>query len=183
MVEEINYQELRRIQNDEREKRSLQKIDPDFFAQVKRYVNEKNNMLRKMDEKKDNMFSKNSIIRTKKEIENTEQIVRDIIERREKKILLKALIDSRADIKNEGDLLECEKKMYVGCYKILKSFRHEIANNKSKRELKINLLSEIPKFKLGEDIFGPFKMNEIIKVPKKIAEMLINSKKAKLADA
>lgn len=179
----ITYQELRRMQTNERDKKSVQKIDSAFFSKVKRYLVEKKALLEKMKSKKDNIFSKGAIANLTKEVSNTEAIFKDIIERREKKVLLKALMDCRLENKDAKNLLDHEIKMYEACHKILCDFKNDISKEEKKGDsLHIKILKSIPKFKWKSNLYGPFSSGDKINLPKKMAEILINGEKAELVD-
>ena len=105
----------------------LQKLDPNFFNYFVEYLNEKNKVLGK----EDSLFSYDEKKKVEKQIDNAKRIIKEIYERREKKILNIALIKSRtkSDVMDTSSFLENEKRFFDEVVKVLDVFRNDVIDN------------------------------------------------------
>ena len=87
----ITYETLFELLKREKDMTDLQKLDPNFFNDFVDYLNEKSKVL----DKEDSLFSYDEKKKVEKQIDNAKRIIKEIYERREKKILNIALIKSR----------------------------------------------------------------------------------------
>ena len=186
----ITFETLFDILRKEKNTEDLQKLEPDFFDDVVRYLNEKIEILNK-DE-----FSELEKERTRKQIESIKKMIRDLYERREKKIIMMAINKSRTGIDGTERLLEKEKEFFDETLNILNKYRKEILFNtldgkylyekkqgpeekdekKIKKETKlVRLLQPVQKF-IGKEleIYGPFETDDVANLPPIIADILIN---------
>ncbi len=199
MAEEglITYENIYEILRLEKYKKELQKLDPDFFNKVTRYINEKRIILQGY-EVKDSVFASQSITKIKKQLENIQLLLKELYEKRENKIIQMAMYNSRvnATLQDSDVLLHEEKELYESLISNLNSARNGILNSllegkkpevklvEKKQEVKepnklIRFLETVPKF-MGEDmtIYGPFNPEDIGNLPEKISLILIKNKKA-----
>ncbi len=123
----ITYETLYDLLKKERDIADLQKLDPNFFAHFVEYLNEKKRML----DKEDSLFSDDEKKKTEKQIDNAKRLIKEIYERREKKILNIALMKSRtkSNVIDMSSLLENEKKLLNDVEGVLNSFRKEVIDN------------------------------------------------------
>jgi len=178
MVEEsknYNYEELRKIHRKEKTSPELQQLDEDFYSQVAFYLKEKEELLEKM-KKSDNKFSEDASEKIKTEISNIKSIVKDIYERREKKILTTAISSTRVDGQIDLiNMLDCEEEIYNKIMKILENNRkdilekalkgegieniknlYKIGKEEQNKEL-VRVTNEVPEFKWKDgEVYGPF---------------------------
>lgn len=148
----------------------------------------------------DNRFSDDAKASAETELNNARRVLKDIYERREKKILLSCLSSSRTNngVVDLRKMLEAEKDFYSEVVEVLKKYRNKILtpvlvgeageNVKKLAEIKkeeeqsnktVGVLDDIPAFKWNNDkVYGPFKKDDIANLPKILAELLINQKKA-----
>ena len=171
----ITYAGLRKVKSKEKESKSLQKLSADFFVSVKQFLDEKEKFLEKVADKKDNLFSRQTREKVKREIANIKAMIRDIVSKREQKILTKAMLDSRVESKDYKNMLEPERELYDKVYEVLLGFRQKVMNG----DKRVVFLDDVPKFVWQDSEFGPFKKGERALLPLKVAKILINSKKAK----
>jgi DNA replication initiation complex subunit (GINS family) len=193
----ITYEVLFELLKKEKDTADLQKLDPSFFNDFVSYLNEKKNMLGK----EDTLFSYDEKKKTEKQIENAKRIVKEIYERREKKILNIALLKSRtkSNVIDTSSLLENEKKFLDEIVKVLDTFRSSIINNiidgkyaseitmqkeetgkkdvepeEGKSTKLVRFLCSVPKF-VGKELeeYGPFAEEDIANLPAEIADVLI----------
>ena len=123
----ITYETLFEILKREKDTADLQKLDFSFFDDFVDYLNEKKKLL----EKEDSLFSYDEKKKVEKQIDNAKRIIKDIYERREKKIMNIALIRSRtqSDVMDKSAFLEHEKKIFNEIVRTLDNFRKGIIHN------------------------------------------------------
>lgn len=199
MSEIITYEILYETLRKEKYKKELQPIEKDFFNKVSEYIKEKQEIL-KAQQEKDTLFS-NQIQKTRKQIENTQKILKELYERRESKIIQLAMFVSRTGTETveTAEMLEEEQEFYKKTIKSLNYYRENILHSLIKgdygktdkpKEIKtqdspqntlktVRILQQIPKF-VGEDMthYGPFEMEDVANLPLQIADLLIKNKSA-----
>ena len=176
---EATYDYLRKIQLEEKHKASLFPIESDFYSSFKSRIGQ-------LEER----LSTDPSFDGAKEQENTLKILRDVIDRRQKKILLKAQHDLLAgEVSSEG-LAEEEKELYRSIIKLLKEHESVVLNGSAQTALaeqapapeeqepellSIKILQDLPEF-VGPDmqVCGPFKQDQVVQLEKEEALLLIN---------
>jgi len=123
----ITYETLFELLKREKDMADLQKLDSSFFNDFVDYLNEKKKMLGKEDA----LFSNDEKKKVERQIENAKRIIKEIYERREKKILNIALIKSRtkSSVIDISSLLENEKIFLNYIEKVLDTFRSGVIDN------------------------------------------------------
>ena len=123
----ITYETLFELLKREKDTADLQKLDPSFFNDFVDYLNEKKKLL----VKEDTLFSYDEKKKVEKQIDNAKRIIKEIYERREKKILGIALTKSRtkSSVIDTSSLLENEKKFLNETEKVLNIFRRDVIDN------------------------------------------------------
>ena len=81
----ITYETLFELLKREKDTTDLQKLEPNFFNNFVDYLNEKKKILGKDD----SLFSYDEKKKVEKQIDNAKRIIKEIYERREKKIYCK----------------------------------------------------------------------------------------------
>jgi len=109
MVELITYETIRNAQRAEKEE-ELQKLPVNFFISIRNWLAHKEKL-------KD--------ITSLLEVENAKKLLEDIINRREKKIVLAALRTMRGELP-PSNLTDDERKFFDSVIKVLKSFRDDM---------------------------------------------------------
>jgi len=206
MDEKINitYETLFDILRLEKNTGELQKLSETFYEDVVSYLNGKENILKK----EENVFSEAERDKTQVQIQNVKKILKELYERREKKIIELALNKARtgSDIIDLSALLPQEKKLFDSLVKTFSLGRDDILANlingkqptlkesieelseekteiheeKQEEETKtVRFIHPVPKF-LGKEleIYGPFEADDIAKLPKEIADILIRKGRA-----
>lgn len=168
----IDYGVLRDIQRQELSSPRLSKLDEDFYSQIKDFLSSK----------KDDAFSSNSILKIR-EYENLQKIVVSIKEKREEKIFLMAL---RGD-KVNGSLTPEEKDLFDELVEVLGKFRGDVDGSiqdpgeMRKEELKVKVIKDIEAYKgLDGNVYGPFKKEELVSLPKAEVDWLVKAKIAEM---
>ena len=191
----ITYETLYEILRTEKNKNELQTLPTNFLQDLINYIQEKENIIQSQ-ETKDSIFSSETE-KTKKQLENTKRIIKEIYEKRERKIIELALLSSRSNEPQEtSSLLPQEKENYQNILKNLNSSRHNILINllskklpliqkpktiktENKENKLIRFIKAVPKFldtKLN--IHGPFEKEDIASLPSRIANLLVKKQRA-----
>ena len=203
MQDVITYEMLYEILREEKTKKELSKLSPDFFKNILNYIEEKKAIL-DSQQKKAGIFSLSESVKTKKQLENIQKILKELYERRENKILQLALFQSRTnEIADTSFFLEIEKAFFNDLLGSLDNYRNailisllsnkepKIEHKEEAKELKtqsrqdgiklVRILNAIPRF-VGDDlnVYGPFEEEYIASLPEKVADILIKKNKATL---
>ena len=187
----ITYEVLYDILRREKTRQEIQKLDDNFFDDIKKYIENKSSILKDL-KTKSSIFAQKEIEKTEKELINIKKIVKDIYEKRESKItqlaLSSAITNKMQDI---SGLLHQEKTIFDGLIKFLKESREGLLRDlleedkpkviKSEQESikTVRILQPIPRF-VGDDLeeYGPFEEEYIASLPIKVVELLIKNSKA-----
>jgi len=126
----ITYETLFDLLRNEKTRESLQKLDESFYADVRNYMLEKNTLL-ESQEKGSDLFSATEKDKTEKQLINARRIIKEIYDRREKKIISMALNKSRisSNLIDTSVLLEEEKKVFEQIVGLLNNYRNNILLN------------------------------------------------------
>lgn len=181
----ITYNDIYEAARKERYSDQLQQLPKNFVSEVADYLKEK----REISSKQDDIFS-DVIVKTKKQLENAITLFKELILRRKKKILSLVLIAAETGISKQDfeNMLSFEKTLFE---ELMKSID---ISDKNLNELLIGGHTEEQKNEMivfndfveefvgidGEKM-GPFEKGQIVNIPKEIAKILIDSKKAELA--
>ncbi len=174
----ISYETIRNVQRKEKEEKELQKLPENFFPLAKEWLRNKENSAK----------DATSII----ELENAKNLLEDIINRRETKIVIAALSTVRGNPPPEG-LTDEETKLFDSIIMLLKNFKSEMQEqiigcesiaedkiNSAKEAVtaaiskKLRFTADVPEF-IDEDMktYGPFKAGDRAEIPLSVAETLI----------
>lgn len=205
MVQEvvITYETLFELLHREKERTDLQKLEPAFFNDVIGYIKDKKKIL----EAKDSTFAQEEKRKTERQLENIYKMLKEIYERREKKIISLALDKSRtkSNLIDTSALLKEEKIVFEALSDLLDTYRNSILYSvlnermpfmqpiviktpkeefKPASELKkptklVRFMSCISKF-VGPELeeYGPFDEEDIANLPFEVADVLITKGKA-----
>lgn len=182
----ISYQDIYDLLRKEKYSEELLQLPKSFFNGVAVYISEKKEII----SKEHDLFSE-AIIKTKKQLDNTLEMIKEIIVRRKKKILNLSFIASETGInkKDFDNMLAYEKELFQAVTqhleKITKDFSNML-NGVSEKELKHKLIrfkSDSKSFLDAEgNILGPFKEGEIANLPSEIVQILIQDESAELVN-
>ena len=179
----ITYAELYEFLRREKYSEQLQVLPKNFFNEASSYFKDKRRIANKSNELFDEAISK-----TKKQLENAITILKELISRRQKKVVNIAFVASKTGIskRDSENMLDNEVKLFD---KMLKSFEDDekmimdvitgIDQGKDLKNQLVRFTQETGEF-LGPDErrLGPFKPGEIANLPQKISEILVNGGKA-----
>ena len=192
MTNLITYETLFEILQKEKVRKELQRLDESFNSNFIRYLDEKTSILN--SQKSKNSIFSNEIQKTEKQVENIKRIIKDLYERRERKIVEAALFSARNPKKVqqlESTMLSEEKDLFEKLIFDLSNSREQILkklldhkkletnNTKEEENSLIKFISAVPKF-IGSDnnTYGPFEKEDISSLPSKISNILISKKRA-----
>ncbi len=182
----ITYNELYDALRKERYSEQLQPIPKNFVKEVAAYLKDK----KEIANKKSDDFS-DTILKTKKQFENSIAIFKELMLRRKKKILELAFIAAETGISKRDfeNMLAVEKETFDSIMKsleksdkkvgeILKGIDEEKPSNKM-----VVFIEDSEEFlDLTGTILGPFKKGDVANVSEEIANILIIDKKAEPID-
>ncbi len=181
-MEEITWEEIRKLQMDERNSPNLNKIEEGTFQKLIRYLEERKKIIEESEKKGE--IGREIAKKAELEYKNAKKIIDDFLMRREKKIMENAIRAAIWGIRDTTNMTREEVSLYNKIIESIKEFENLIREKEEEvKEEKQNLLmirfvEDVPKFKFEERIYGPFKKEDIANLPKKVGEILINAKKA-----
>ena len=127
MVQEvvITYETLFELLKRERERPDLQKLETTFFSDTINYIKDKKKIL---NAKSDSVFASDEMKKTERQLDNIYKILKELYERREKKIISLALDKSRtkSNLIDTTALLKEEKVFFDSITGLLDSYRDAI---------------------------------------------------------
>ncbi|MBS3163319.1 hypothetical protein J4427_01380 [Candidatus Woesearchaeota archaeon] len=194
----ITYESLYDMLRKEKSQEELQKLDPNFFSFVAEYLNTKKQIL-ESQESKDSIFASAEIQKTRKQLENSQKILKELYERRENKIIQMALFSSRSESRFDSELmLKEEQELFGSVISTLTSFKTSILDNLIRGKLPVieqsksiksqdidknsrlvRFINAVPKF-VGDDlnIYGPYEEHDVANLPEKVVKVLIDRNRA-----
>jgi len=167
--ETITFESIRRIQREEERSPKLMRLPENFYQNVRNYLQQKKNILEKMEDRKASI-----------EIKNIERLVEDIFNRRERKIMTQAVNAARVGITVEN-LSEEEKEFFNQAVAPIKARREKIlkellgATEEAGEMATLIVFKEaVPEF-VGSDMksYGPFVKGDIAKLPEENIKVLL----------
>lgn len=198
----ITFETLFEILRREKSKEELQKLDDSFYADVLAYLEEKYRILRETEGKTD-LFSIAERDETAVLLQSIRKVVRDIYDKREKKLVDIALNKAKtgSGIIDTSTLLPEEQEYFKAVQALLAKYREDILNSvlSLKRPLLLaqesqekplqqqpqsvtkclKFLQPVSAF-VGKELeeYGPFNAEDKAYLPSEIAEVLIAEGKA-----
>jgi len=179
----ITFSDIYEASRKERYSEQLQKFPKSFIKDVAGYMKEK----REIASKEDDSFS-DIIVKTKKQLEGANTLFREWIIRRRKKILSLVLIAAETGIAKQDfdNMFDFEKELFEDLMKCIdisdKKMEITFNGNGIEKEQKNELIifnEDIEGFVgLDGEKMGPFSKGQMVNLPKEIAKILIEDKKA-----
>ncbi len=178
-MEEISFEELRKIHLQEKHSSTLSLLCEDFFDIYLAYL-----------EKFYSNLKKEFSMEQAKTYENSKMIFKEIVRLRSHKIILKAFKDARTGGVSSEGLTHQEKKLYLTMLKSFNDYENNLADFKQslpieevaavQNKVKIELLAEVPEFvsPSGKPI-GPMLKGETKEVDEETANFLQETGMAK----
>lgn len=202
----ITYETLFDLLRREKGREDLQKLESSFFADVEAYLTEKHSIASGPNE---SFFSDEERQKTLLQLSNSARLLRELYDRREKKVATMAIIRARTPtaLLDLSAMLEPEKVLFQQLIDILTKQRKEqldhlltIGGLSAPRmpppqapepqplktvdqpSIAVEFLAEVPKF-VGKslEIYGPYVSGQRAMLPAEIARILIDKGRAKEA--
>lgn len=185
----ISYNDLYDSLRKERYSEQLQPIPKNFIKEVSIYLKEK----RDIANKKTDDFS-DTIIKTKKQFENSVAIFKEFMLRRKKKILELAFVAAETGISKRDfdNMLSVEKEVFDGIMKsiekgdkiideMLRGTEDHVLNNVQNKM--VVFIADVDEFlDLDGNSLGPFKKGDIANLSVEISNILLVDKKVEAID-
>lgn len=192
----ITFESLFDILRAEKSSEELQKLPDSFVSNVVDYLKEMHSIL---ESSKDNLEKQE----TSDKISNAKEIITEIYDRREKKIveiainkarIESAVIDTSALLKEEEIFYNCiievlKKSRNDYLFKILNMESPETSSvaqcdmikEEAPKSMMVRFKNSVPKF-LGKEgeIYGPYEEDDMASFPSEIAEILVKKGRAEL---
>lgn len=197
MTAVITYENLYEILRKEKYSPEIQVIDKNFYQQLIQYLEEKKAII-ESQKNKDSIFA-GEIQKAQIQLDNLKKIIKELYERREKKIIDLAIFASKMrDKPDMNNLLTEERLFFTHVLEVLNLYRKGVLTNilvskmpilelpkplkteeKQEESKVIRFITSLPKF-VGDDlnIYGPFEAEDVASVPTKVADLLIDKKRA-----
>jgi DNA replication initiation complex subunit (GINS family) len=181
----ITYNELYDALRKERYSEQLQPIPKNFIKEFAAYLKDK----KEIADKRDEDFSE-SIMKTKKQFENSVAIFKELMLRRKKKILDLAFVATETGISKRDfeNMLLIEKECFDAIMKSLEKEEKKISETlkgvdeqeetKSKNKMIVFIEDVVEFVDLEGNKIGPFKKGDFANISEEIANILIVDKKA-----
>jgi DNA replication initiation complex subunit (GINS family) len=121
----LTYELLFDMLRNEKNREELQALDKNFFADLIDYIQDKERLIK--DNSDNQLFSGLEREKTLKQLENAKRLIKDLYERREKKVLNLAMISSRTGgLLDKSSMLPEEQKLFERLSALLEEFRNDI---------------------------------------------------------
>jgi DNA replication initiation complex subunit (GINS family) len=121
----INYETLFDLLRREKNREELQNLDKDFYEQVLAYLKEKKDSLSKKD---DELFASAEKEKLKIQFQNIRRIIKELYERREKKVINMAMSRARtgSDVIDTSNLLPSEKEYFDDQVRLFVQYKDKV---------------------------------------------------------
>ena len=182
----ITYNDLYETLRKERYSEQLQSLSQKFILDVSAYIAEK----KKLSNQGGDFFS-DEVAKIKKQLENANSIFKELMLLRKKKLLGLVFVASETGINKRDfeNMLVFERELFDNIMSSMeyaeKSLLSEFSNTSfvpEEQTMKLVLfLDDVDGFldTEGKEM-GPFKKDDIVNLPKQIAEILVSDKKAEI---
>lgn len=184
----ISYNDLYEVLRKEKYSEVLQVLPKGFIEEVSAYLNEK----KESSSKEDDLFA-DSILKSKKQLENSISIFKELILRRKKKILNLIFVATETGImkRDYENMLSFEKEVFEKLAKAFEDGDKDLAkmlnNKKDGQQLEKNKMllfsQDVEQFiDLTGKAIGPFNAGELANLDSQVCELFVSSGKAQFID-
>ncbi len=183
----IGYNELYELLRKEKYSESLQPLPKKFIEEFKSYLDEN----KQTDLGKTDLFS-DSTVRSKKQLENSVSLFRELILKRKRKLLNLVFVATETGImkRDYENMLPIEKEVFDNMIKTFEQGDKEVSKILNGKETKKQEKNKMIIFKENIEQFldhtgnliGPFKSGELTNLDAEIAKILVQSGKANFVD-
>jgi len=126
---EFTYEDIYELLRAEKYSADLQPISTEQLQSIKQYLESKKGLLQK--QKVSGLFDKSAREKLRSELENARRALREFYEKREKKVISRAVFTARSDFKvrDTTNFLKYEEEIYLKLLDILKESYSKFAMN------------------------------------------------------
>ncbi|MEM4259142.1 MAG: hypothetical protein QXS38_00035 [Candidatus Pacearchaeota archaeon] len=183
----LTYNDLYEILRKEKFNENLQALPKNFLSDVSEYLNEK----REQSSMEGNLFV-DSVAKTKKQLENSIAIFKELMLRRKKKLSNLVFVAAETGImkRDYENMLPFERELFEKMVKCFEESDKEISNVFAQKRT-----DEMKKYKMvlfNQDVeqfidlfgnsAGPFTAGELANLEKEVADILVSGGKASFVD-
>ncbi|MDP7181825.1 MAG: hypothetical protein QF486_05285 [Candidatus Woesearchaeota archaeon] len=190
----VTFETIFDLARKEKDTLELQKIDPSFFQEASTYLADKQRMLTNANTKK-SLFSEQESEQLTTQVANIKKMLRDLYDRRQKKVLEMALSKAKTDaVISLQAMLPPEKGLHEEFLKMLKQDREVVLSklltgtpSPAKQEqppepedgVLLKFKEHVEQF-VGKELeeYGPYEADQTVRLPEDVAKLLITSGKA-----
>ncbi|MBR9676129.1 hypothetical protein GOV05_03915 [Candidatus Woesearchaeota archaeon] len=128
----ITYETLFEMLRKEKQHEELQNLPATFLVDVSDYLEEKKKIVRQGGSEK-GLFTESELEKNQIQVSNIKKILKELFDRREKKLIILAMNLSRTDSIgfDEDSVLEVEKDHLLSLKHVLKTYREKVINKVS----------------------------------------------------
>ena len=183
----LTYNDLYEILRKEKFSEGLQTLPKNFLEDTSEYLSDK----KEQSSKEGDLFA-DSIAKTKKQLENSIAIFKELMLRRKKKLLNLVFVAAETGImkRDYENMLPFERELFE---KMVKAFEESdkqllgIFNSKKSEEARKHRMiifnQDVEQFvDLSGNLAGPFASGELVNLENSVAEILVSSGKANFVD-
>jgi hypothetical protein len=124
MVETFNYEDIYEILRNEKFASDLQDLSKEDLRKIKVYFKEKIKSTEGQNQST-NLFASHNRAKSQLEVDNATRVEKDLLEQRERKLINRAVFNSRIDnsMRDTSNMIEIEEEVYDQLVFVLKRFR------------------------------------------------------------
>ena len=185
IILKISYDELRRIYRLEKNASKLVEVPEDFYNSLNEFVREEKKAY--LDSLKDWSSNKS------KDFSNLKKTVESLYALREKKLLNLALLHTGGSNEPPSGMAQQERELFNRLLNSLNAHHQlleELFSNHAQERaqelthLRVRISGDLESF-MGDDLkeYGPFKQNQVVSLPYKVAKVLVARSLAEANDA
>ncbi|MFO7710379.1 MAG: hypothetical protein R6V53_01300 [Candidatus Woesearchaeota archaeon] len=195
---ELSYETLYEFLRKEKSRQDIQELPQQFFQELVSYIKQKRSELE--DNSSVDLFNATEKGKLKNHVDNFVQMLNELYDRREKKIINMAINKARHEstLIDTANLLPEEKRLFEDLTQELNRYREGILRKVLKGEepaiqetkvqstqeverqnRQVRFLKPVPKFVGKElEVYGPFEEEDVANLPSDIADILIRKERA-----
>ncbi|MEK6928988.1 MAG: hypothetical protein AABW65_03475 [Nanoarchaeota archaeon] len=184
----LSYNDLYEILRKEKYSETLQQLPKNFVKEVSDYLSEKKDH----SVKEDNLFA-DSVAKSKKQLENSIALFKELILRRKRKLLNLVFVAAETGImkRDYENMLSFEKQAFEklvaafgeGDRELLRIMNGEKEIAEKDRNKMILFVQNVEQFvDMSGNIIGPFNSGQLVNLDSEVAKILVTGGKASFVD-
>lgn len=183
----LTYNDIYEILRKEKFSETLQALPANFLEDISEYLSEK-----REQSEKDNSLFVDSIAKTKKQLENSIAIFRELMLRRKRKLLNLVFVAAETGImkRDYENMLSSERDLFEKMVKSFEESEKEVLNMLNAKKIRQEEKHRMVIFNQNVEQFvdmignltGPFAAGELVNLDNAVAEVLVSGGKASFVD-